>query len=55
MAAVQRDADSPVYVAKVKEPDTEIKNDRIRRNIENIDYLDDDSYFASAQNGAQSG
>jgi gag-polypeptide of LTR copia-type len=46
MAAVQPDADSPVYMAKVKEPDTESNNHRIRRNIENIDYLDDDSYFA---------
>jgi hypothetical protein len=45
-AAVQPDADSPVYMAKVKEPDTENNNHRIRRNIENIDYLDDDSYFA---------
>jgi hypothetical protein len=46
MAAVQPDADSPVCMAKLKEPDTKSSNHRIRRNIENIDYLDDDSYFA---------
>jgi hypothetical protein len=44
MAAVQPDAGSPVYMAK--EPDTERDNHRIRRNIDNIDYLNDESYFA---------
>jgi hypothetical protein len=33
-------------MAKVEEPDTESDNHRTRRNIDNIDYLDDDSYFA---------
>jgi hypothetical protein len=33
-------------MAKVNEPDAESNNHRIRRNIENIDNLDDDCYFA---------
>jgi hypothetical protein len=46
MDPVQPYTVSPVCMAKLKEPDTKSYNYRIRRNIENIAYLDDDSYFA---------